>query len=233
MVNLKLQLLQTVFFMDGLDLSDKLGFASKLIAASDNILDGDPAILPVPGDIPPEIPRIMTKSKDDVYKCNVSLNRIDLFFNPKDEEKRNLLIIDRNYLKIIRGIADLVRMRLDFHIPRLGIVASFLLDLAESSNKYISKRYLKDCSLLSDTHELQLHALNKLSLSDKIEVNRWLRITTLRDREHPEDDKHLKVIVDINSLPENRYDFDKEKIERMLSSALEHMNNLFRDHFGG
>ncbi len=105
--------------------------------------------------------------------------------------------------------------------------------MAESSNKYVSKRYLKDRSLLSDTHELQLHALNKLSLPDEIQVNCWLRIMTLRDREHPEDDKHLKVMVDINSLPENRYDFDKEKIERMLNSASEHMNNLVKDHFGG
>jgi len=76
--------LQTAIFITNLDFSNKIGFISQLNQETDNLFDGDPIILPIPNDAPPEVPRIILKSQDDSYTLNLCQNRVDLFYNERD-----------------------------------------------------------------------------------------------------------------------------------------------------
>ena len=57
--------IQTAFFTPGLIFSDKLSLSAQLIKESGNIFDGDPIMLPIPPEAPPEFPRMILKSKDE------------------------------------------------------------------------------------------------------------------------------------------------------------------------
>jgi len=228
----KLRSFQSALFVAVLNLENKLKLASDIISASKNILEGDPTILPIPPDAPPEIPRIITKSKDERYTCNVSLNRIDLFSKPKGRDEQSLDVVSGEYLKLLLNLTSLLKENFKIAIPRIGIVANLLLELSESSNTYVLRKYIKESSLISETHEAQIHALNKITLSNKIKVNRRLRIITSRSAEDPSNDKYLSISIDINSVPEVPYDFDRELIQLTFNAAVDHMKNLIKQHYG-
>lgn len=228
---IKLRSFQTAFFVGVLNLENKLKLASDIISISENILEGDPAILPIPPDAPPEIPRIITKSKDERYTCNVSLNRIDLFFKPKGRDEQSLDIVSGEYLKLLLNLTSLLKENFKIAIPRIGIVANLLFELSESSNTYILRKYMKETGLISGTHEAQIHALNKVTLPNKIKVNRWLRIITSRSGQDPSNDRYLSISIDINSVPGVPYDFDRELIQLTFNVAVDHMKNLIKQHY--
>ena len=229
---IRLRSFQVALFVGVLNLENKLKFASDIISASENILEGDPTILPIPADAPPEIPRIITKSKDERYTCNVSLNRIDLFFKPKIEVEQSLEIIGGGYLKLLLNLTNLLKENFRITIPRIGILANLLLELSESSNTYILRKYMKENGPISETHEAQIHALNRVTLLNKIKVNRWLRIITSKSAQDPSDDRYLSVSIDIKSVPEVPYDFDRELIQLTFNAAVDHMKNLIKQHYG-
>ncbi len=79
--------LQAVLFIKSLDLSNPLSLAVFLKEDKGLPFDGPETVLPVPADAPLEIPRIILKSSDGVFNCNVSANRIDLFFNETGQSK--------------------------------------------------------------------------------------------------------------------------------------------------
>jgi len=229
---IKLRSFHITLFVGVLNLENKLKLASDIISASEKILEGDPTILPIPPDAPPEIPRIITKSKDERYTCNVSLNRIDLFFKPKGRDEQSLDIVSGEYLKLLLNLTNLLKENFKIAIPRIGIVANLLLELSESSNTYVLRKYIKESSLISETHEAQIHALNKITLPNKIKANRWLKIITSRSAQDPSDDKYLSISIDINSVREVPYDFDRELIRLTFNVAVDHMKNLIKQHYG-
>jgi len=223
----KLQSFQAAFFSNGFPLENKLDFATKLVAAIKHF-DGEPALLPIPSDAPTEIPRIILKSKDTKFICNVSLQRVDLFFNPKTEQEQDF----SNLMKSIEGV---LKKTVSFFetskikINRAGVSVNLIKDLEEGSNNYLCKKYLKT-GLIADSSELELHILNKFDLK-KFKINRWIRIKTLREKSVPENDKLLSINIDINSLQEIAYDFIAEDFDIFLDAALINMNDLLKAHY--
>jgi hypothetical protein len=90
-------------------------------------------------------------------------------------------------------------------INRLGSVAEFEMPISTSPSLTLRKAYLKE-GVLPGEHEIQLGVLHRESW-ETIEINRWLR---LRGKEG---ESALRVVVDINTIPERKYDFDVERIE--------------------
>jgi len=228
---IRLRSFQVALFSNLIIPDNKLEFVSKLISTSNNIFNGDPVILPIPNDAPPEIPRIIVKSKDERLVCNVSMNRLDLFFNPKSETDALLDNIHDNFFGQIIKIINFLNEIYHIKIFRVGIVANLILNLKESSNIFIARKYLKDSNLISDTFELQLHALNKITLLNKYKANRWLRIMTSRDIQNQNNDKFLLVSIDINTLPDVSYDFDRELLTLVFKNAVEDMQKLIKIHY--
>lgn len=230
MINLRS--FQVALFSNSISFNNKIEYASKLIAASDNIFDGDPAILPIPEGAPPEIPRIVVKSKDGKFICNTSINRVDLFFNPKKSEEADLGELKSVYLPSLRKVINFLNETYKFKIYRMGIVANFLSEIKESANAYIAKKYLKETNLISNTFEIQLHSLNKIALlNNKYNANRWLRIKSFRDKNNIDNDKFLVATIDINTLPDASYDIDIESVTMIFNDVIKNMQALIKLHY--
>ncbi len=229
----QLRTLQTALFVEGLNLTDKLSLTAEIIRASNQTYSSDPVLLPMPQDAPPEIPRIILRSVDSQCVCNVALNRVDLFFNAKEAmlQLENVPQIPHGHLQV--AVTNLLRERFGARVARVGIVSNLVVEVREIPTIFLEKHYLKETAHISDTYELQLHALNRIMLDRyKIEMNRWIRLSASRSQEGG-GPQVLDVALDVNTLPTHRHDLDGEKLRFIFSEVLDSMSSLLKEHFNG
>lgn len=197
-----------------IDIRDPLEVGHQLRSKTGNLFDGEPLVLPLPSDAPLEIPRIILKSKDDVHSCNVSAERLDLFYRAK-QPTRKWIDLREEYFSRLSLISQTLVETLGVHVERLGSIAQFDVPVGQGASSIIRKAYLKD-GILPGQHEIQLGVLDRQSW-ETIEINRWIRL-----RGH-EEESTLHIIVDINTIPEKKYDFDLKGIE----SFYNYVTNFF------
>lgn len=187
-----------------IDIRDPLGVGHDVRSATGDLLDGEPLMLPLPSDAPSEIPRIVLKSKDERYSCNVSGDRLDLFYRDKKPSRKWIDLRDE-YIQHLSAISHTLTETRRAIITRLGSIAEFEVPISTSPSLTIRKAYLKE-GILPGEQEIQLGVLHRQSW-EAIEINRWVR---LRGKEG---ESVLRVVVDINTIPEKKYDFDVASIE--------------------
>ena len=194
---------QTVLF--GLvDVRDPLRIGNQVRSAAGALFDGDPLVLPLPSDAPSEIPRIVVKSKDARYSCNVSGARVDFFYREKEPSQKWIDLRDE-YHRHLLAISQTVVETLRTSITRLGSIVEFYVPIGVSPSVAMRQAYLKE-GILPGESQIQLGVLHRQSW-ETIEINRWIRLTG------KEGESALRVVVDINTIPEKKYDFDVDSIE--------------------
>lgn len=187
-----------------IDIRDPLEVGHHVRSATGDLLDGEPLVLPLPPDAPLEIPRIVLKSKDERYSCNVSGVRLDLFYRDKDPSRKWVDLRDE-YLQYLVATSHTLVETLQATITRLGSVAEFEVPIEISPSLAMRRAYLKE-GILPGEHEIQLGVLLRQSWQP-IEINRWVRLIG------KEGESALRVVVDINTIPEKKYNFDIDGIE--------------------
>jgi hypothetical protein len=73
-VSSKINQIQLVLFNPGMAISDKIRLANNINNTLGGLFDGDPVVLPLPPDAPPELPRILLSSKDGKKKLQASID---------------------------------------------------------------------------------------------------------------------------------------------------------------
>ncbi|MBM3118488.1 MAG: hypothetical protein FJ006_02885 [Chloroflexi bacterium] len=198
-----------------INIRDPLEVGHQLRSATGGLFDGEPLVLPLPSDAPQEIPRIVLRDKEDRYSCNISSSRLDLFYRKKDPSQKWVDLRDE-YLGHLSVVSRALLTNLRVDITRLGSVAEFAVPMDANPNSIIRKIFLKEGALVGE-HALQLHILHRQSW-ETTEINRWIRLIG-------EEGAMLRVIVDINTLPEKRYNFDVQGIE----SFYDHVSSFLAD----
>lgn len=209
--------LQAVLFVKSLDLSNPLSLAIFFKEDKTLPFDGPEAVLPVPADAPLEIPRIILKSNDGVFSCNVSPNRIDLFFNEMGQSKIPSDEVVKKVKKYLCTINKDIQDNFNAESHRIAMVADTVTELSISSRDFLKRHYLKE-NVVKNVFEAQLSFLSKEKLGD-FKINKWVRINTLRKKTDPKDDKAVQVIFDINTLQEIDYDISSRSINQFIDLA--------------
>lgn len=210
--------LQTGLFLSTLDHSDKLRLAQNVIVASQELLAGEPVVLPIPEDSPPELPRLILKSKDERYSFALTGNRADFVFSETDSVPS--LAFDTvfpEYLDTLLSITTVLKQKHKASIVRIGFVARFFSVLETSSNRFIRENFLNPNRLIIG-YETNVSILDRRTMAD-FEINSWFRLNSLRKRDEPQDDRALRVIFDINTVPERTYNFDVSQVRTFCVEA--------------
>jgi hypothetical protein len=227
-LNFFIQNIQNVLFLESFAFRNKLAIASKINEAVGQLFDGDPMMLNLSPEAPPEIPRIQLKDSRSIYGLNFSVNRIDFFYNePEKPTKKFDSIKDEylnNFLKINRLVKD------DYHLstPRIAMVIKALSEIDIGSNLFLHQEFLGRKEFFQNTHALEIHTLEKTGLG-QFAINRWFRIKTARDPLGK--DGNLFVEIDINTQPEKSHDFGKQEIEEFYSRAIGFAKDSFLNCF--
>ena len=233
MPTFSIQNIQGVLFVQNFAFRNKLAIASKINEALNNLFDGDPIMLDLPPEAPPEIPRIQLKDHNAAYSMNFSPIRIDFLYSEPGKPEKTLDSLSDAYLKYLFRIAELIKT--DYHLPtpRMALVLKTLSEIETESGLFVHDKFLAGNPFFRGASKLEIHALEKTKMKD-YNVNRWFRIRTGATVEVglPVNKKALSVEVDINTIPETGLDFDTEKIKDFYKSSLDFARQIFLTCFG-
>jgi hypothetical protein len=211
--------LQIALFLSTLDLTSKLDLAAAIRDASGRILDADPLILPVPGDAPHEVPRVIQASRDEQWICQVAGNRLDIVFQTpsKTEGNTNFQGIARQQAQVSSAIWEVLQSRFKASGHRIGMVSTFRATVEEAA-RTLRRRFLIP-SNAPEPHELQLHVLHTLTLRDLL-VNRWTRCSAGPLPSPGPGPGVFQLDIDINTLADRPLDLTPSRIVGFIENGI-------------
>ena len=213
--------IQGAFFVKELDLANPLGLAQGLNSACGNLFDGAPAVLPVPKNVPPNVPVIVLKTKSEQQHLNVTHERLDYRQFWRGGRPAILPSVWSACDVILGQIAEYLTVKQPTTVWRLGFVTQFFVKLDYSANRHLANAYLRAGAFEGAT-DLQLNALHRTSVAD-IAANRWIRLKPVRNKENPDDDSAMIAEIDINTPADQPGDFSQEEIEDFFTGAYDHL----------
>ncbi len=220
---------QGVLFLSNIDMSSPAKIAVNLKESPKLPFNGLESILPIPADAPQEIPRIILNSKDGKFTCNIGLNRVDLFVNYKNPVTNNIDTDIQEVIKYLINIYSILVVRFDANSNRLAAVIETIEELTISSKTFLERTLLKD-KLNDKTYTTQFNILFKDKL-DSFEVNKWVKMTTLRNKTDLQNDKAVQINYDINTLKENQILVNSSSIEKFIKLSYKEIDLIKKDLF--
>lgn len=228
-MNVVLDHTQLVLFSPGIIIVDKLKVANAINDNLSSLFDGDPVILPLPENAPPEIPRIQMSSKDGRYNLSIASSRLDFIFKYKEDEKENLFPIPGLFEKFL-AIFHYFKENVHTHITRCAIATNWIIELEKSpAAEFLLSKYIRNEAPITNPYELELHYLTKESIAG-FEVNRSTRLKSARKISEPQQNRFVVFYIDINTLAEKTYDFGKESLQSFLDQSSKVMNETISKH---
>jgi len=187
-------------------------------------------ILPIPNDSPPEIPRVILKDASKSYSVNVALDRTDIQFH-SEEDKATLTPLSKienaeNILfPLLSDTYEILTACFGAKMTRIALIAKEIVKLQESSKVFLNRVYFK-----KDTNpfEMNLAFLYKEKINE-FQVNRWLRLNTLRKKSNQNDDKAISIISDINTVVESQYKFNVSNVKQYAVSSIKTIGTITKE----
>ena len=180
--------------------------------------NAEPIILPsVPG-MPREIPRLIIKSTDEVWRCEIASERINLVWEARIEPKTATVASVQN-----KGIKVLIDYKefLNARVTRMAAVITRIRPMSKPA-MFLAEHFCKPQWLkapLNRPESFELHAHKKYQLDSGLKVNSWVRNKTgslLADQSPV-----VVVEQDLNTLVEesSTNNFDSGAIRHFFSSV--------------
>jgi hypothetical protein len=216
-MNIKIISAQLVIYSTGIVITNKLKVANAINDNLSCLFDSDPIILPLPEDAPPEFPRIQMFSKDKRYSLSITSNRIDFIFQYKEEDEKLFPIpgFFEKFLTIFQYFSE----NLHTQFTRSAIVTNWIIELENiSAAEVLLDKYIQDKTPIVKPYELELHYLTK-GFAAEFEINKWVRIKSARKMGEPEKNNLIVFLIDINTIAEKTYEFDKDSLQRFLEKS--------------
>ncbi len=232
MIKLYFARLQTALFLTSLDTTQKLDLATTIRDASNGLLGADPFVLPIPPDAPPELPRLILKSGDGSWAYLVAGNRVDFVFELPSDKLGTVELADivERQKHVGSTIWKAIQSKYSASGNRIGVVSLFV-GLPENSVNLLRSSFLSS-SDAPEPHELQLHALHRMTLGSTM-INRWTRCIAGESPPEARFRGSLRVEIDINTLAEQSFSLTSTSILNFTDNAknlvLDTIASLFED----
>lgn len=220
--------IQTALFLSTIDLTDRLTMAVAIREASENMLSGEPVMLPVPVDAPGEIPRLRLNEAEGNWACQVAPKRLDFFFECSLEqmERDEPTDVMEIHFKLTTDVWNQLQDQFRAKAHRIGLITRVGAEVSRASS-LLRETFLRTASFDS-SHKLEVHALHKLKMKE-YDVNRWVRLRASQGQSDGNDSSKLFIDTDINTLPQHRLDLSTENVTRFLREALSLLEDTRQD----
>lgn len=188
--------------------------------------------------LPPDAPRVRFTSKDGRLLLELAPAKLQLRMIPGKLEKgennqMNLTLSDfeeafKAFIPMATRVHSVFNEHYGLVANRAGVLTEFIGVLGQSANQRMQEEFFGGKMHFGERiHEMNIAALAKTVLVDGSErqVNRWTRLNTMRsnDASAPVPDGALQVQIDINTLPEDTYDFTAAEFEKFLNGVHSHI----------
>lgn len=227
-MEIKLDQVQLVLFSPGIIIVDKLKMANDLNNNLSGLFDGEPVILPLPDEAPPEISRIQITSKDGRNNLSIAKSRLDFVFRYREEDQKQVFPIPGLFEKFL-AIFKYFKEEVHALITRTAVVTEWIINLDENAAAEIMLlKYMRADTLIIKPNRLEIHYLNKESVAG-YEVNKWTRIKSAQEISAPKPNK-LIFHMDINTVIEKSYDIAYPSLDKFLKECSQVMTSDLEAH---
>ena len=225
-MEIKINKVQLAIYSPGIDLSDKLTLSGNIRKGSGDLFSGEPLILPVPDNVPNEIPRIILKDKKGEINLHIAVNKIDLHIRdsilagsvPNVYSK-----LDKSLFDIYRSVLKALFSATSLTVNRVGFVVVGEVEVKDAS-AYITNKYLTKDIKMAGWLDVNVSLLKRETI-DKKESNVWLRLSPGRKEKGEVDNNKLIVIFDINTLSKQNYIFAVEDLLSFVKQGSSYLAN--------
>lgn len=138
--------------------------------------DGSVQALPLPEEIPPEVPRVILQSKDATYRLDVSPLRVTSYYSMRDDktqaEPEDIL---SNSIEVLKHYVEGMEAQVD----RLALVLTRVCK-AENPAKLIVERFCKpelQSTIFNKSENFEIHNHQRIEIQG-FSVNSWMRCKT-------------------------------------------------------
>ncbi|MBM4332255.1 MAG: hypothetical protein FJ117_13720 [Deltaproteobacteria bacterium] len=226
----EIETIQTTIFTPG------LSFASSRLLASalekwGNIFDSPPISLPLPPDVPSEVPRIILQSSSMHKKLELAPKRANLFWLRQNETDT---IILEDYLHFA---ADVLCNYVNIVSGKVGRIAAVLNRSLRSPNPglFLAEHFCKENWLTAPFNRpesFEIHAHKRYSFVNRFNVNSWVRCKTGIAKP---DKSIILVEQDINTAAEEMEmkEFSDGEIRDFFRLVNEEFNSILSLYFPG
>jgi len=198
----------------------------ELFSKFTHVFDGEPIILPLPQDIPSDIPRITLQSRNQEYKAEIAVSRVNLyksFHNIDEENTKDFLDLCLEFSKEYVNCTNAQIGRLATVILRFLETKTPGLDLAQH---FCKERWITQP--LTSPQKFEIHFYRRMNL-EEFEVNCWFRCKSgvLRDK------SIILIEQDINTLSEDipKKNFGFGEIKKFLQVSSKEHETLLNSYF--
>jgi hypothetical protein len=95
--------------------------------------------------------------------------------------------------------------------------------------EFLLRKYIRNEAPIVRPYELELHYLNKESVAE-FKVNNWTRIKSTRKTSELEQNWFINFSMDINTVSDITYEWDKESLQRFLEQSSDIMKGTLEKH---
>jgi hypothetical protein len=204
---------------------------SKLSERFQSQFDDIPTVLPLPDDAPPEIPRIVLKSKDKQWSLEAASWRLNYRWVQMSEAQEITLE------SFCKRFLDLVEFFVAIERPRIGRMALVLARyiIVEQPADVISRHFCRDLSqkkALADLANFEIHALRKARIAGRFDINSWTRFKS-GQLKIPDTSSRPIVLVeqDVNTLAEEAdvKEFGLDEFRDFMTASAAEAESRFRE----
>lgn len=220
--------IQTAIFIKNFQIQneyEKSNLLLELRGKVGGIFNGQPILIPVPNDAPPEIPRIVLNSADNLYSCNIALNRSDIFFNVSNCIKNDIDTLFEKQKNNSLSIFDYLKEK-NAVIIRIGFVVD--TDYQNSEGVEFLKNKFSKGEKFDNPKELSFRYNKETKIGNTtIAMNNLMTISGKKGS------NIIQVQLDINTLAENTdsADFSKISLEEIIDYSASRAKDLMKNIF--
>ena len=215
---LSVELIQVATFLsDRINLPQfKTQIANEIITVIPGLDNVEPAIIPLPPDIPAEVPGVIFQNPNPGWSFQYAPARCDFVFKPIQPSDITQLreIIEQQITPVVTKSWELLSKKLHLHSNRLGFVVICSMPTSKSAEHILTAYIKPELSLAAA--QIQLGFMSREPFND-IQLNHWLRIQTRIDEENFSES--LVMVIDINSPAEYLTEVDSNTLSEFLKSA--------------
>lgn len=194
--------------------------------------DGEVEALPLPSEIPPEVPRIIFQSKDEVHRLEVAQSRIDCYWTNPDYTQPDVTQICNLFNETLKFYIESLGIR----VNKLGLSLSYTYKTENPAqliiNEFCNQR-LKD-KILHSTEEFELNNYETKKVNNW-QFSLWAKFKTVIVTDNNIDHPALLVEQEITTSSSEKIDnpiFNFTQIDDFFFIALKQLEKNLNLYFG-
>lgn len=200
-----------------------------IMAKYAELFDGEPLSIPLPPEVPKEIPRITFQSSDKKLKLEISESRANFYRYLQEGETD---IGQAEFLETVYKVFNDYIKSTSAKVGRMAVVAIKYIE-GENPAKLLAGHFCKENFIeepFNRPENFELHS-HKRYVADEFDINSWVRCKTGRLKK--ENKPIITVQQDINTLSENldNEEFNLALIKKFVEMANNEHKEILKKYF--